>query len=455
MADMYKQRLIKYGNISDAIEYMRKHGLVDDKTLASIVMNYDVTKQDQPAVEKIILQDIPEFNKHFRLEVTNSKTEKRFTKPFNKYDNIKQLLLYTSLTYYQTEKDKTANVGLSVSSARSATTAMRFVEELEKENKKPFWEFDSDEIKQTYVEMAKAGYTPHTIVTKISLLIKMQDNLRLLAAQYPEVSMKIADEGEWRRAAHAPTKKKPKTHVVRKVKRYFYTKDTIYKALESTEPRYSVIALLIYRGVRFPVRDDTSDNEMGSIKVGDFAGNVLTIHGNYPRSIHFTDYEMRFIHDLMRDVDKSEYLLRPDKLANRSRPREPLKRWALSQKRLKRVGDSMGIPMRYYAIRQSGELEFIENYFHENKEKLDAMTAGMPPFTREREQLIAALIKCFEQFGIAKKGELTREDFYRTSKNKERLQAFAVLKKQFDLALAKRAGDKSTEEESVKEDEKK
>ena len=63
MADMYNLRLIKYGNISDAIEYMRENKITDDEVLTRIVMNNDVAEQDQSIVEKIILQDIPEFNK--------------------------------------------------------------------------------------------------------------------------------------------------------------------------------------------------------------------------------------------------------------------------------------------------------------------------------------------------------------------------------------------------------
>ena len=99
MADMYNLRLIKYGNISDAIEYMRENKITDDEVLTRIVMNNDVAEQDQSIVEKIILQDIPEFNKHFELEVDYIESGKKFTKPFDRDNNIKQLLLYTSLTY--------------------------------------------------------------------------------------------------------------------------------------------------------------------------------------------------------------------------------------------------------------------------------------------------------------------------------------------------------------------
>lgn len=439
MADMYNLRLIKYGNISDAIEYMRENKITDDEVLTRIVMNNDVAEQDQSIVEKIILQDIPEFNKHFKLEVDYVESGKKFTKPFDRDNNIKQLLLYTSLTYYQTEKDKLANVGLSLSSSKSASTTMRFVERIENKVKKPFWEFNSDDIKLTYVEMAKEGYTPHTIVSKISLLIKMLNCLELLASLNPKISIEISSESEWHRAVHSPAKKKPAHQVVHRVKRQFYTKDIIYKALNSDEPRNSVIALLIYRGVKFPARDDPSDNEMGSVKIGDFTGNVLTIHGNYPRTISFTDYEMEFIRDLMGEEEKFEYLFRPDRDANKSRPHEPLKRWALSQKRLKHVEEVMGIPMNYYPIRQSGELEFIDSYLRENKDDPDFKAKD------NREQLIAALIKCFEQYGIAKKGELTTKDFGR-GKNQERLHTLALLKKQYDFAVKKREDKKSKEQ---------
>lgn len=423
----YSFYIDKVGSLTKTVDYLRTNAKVGKQFLTRLILDSTVSYKDLPKIEKIVLSNTPGFDDHFILSIINTENNKRLTKEFNNYNNLKQLILLVSL-----------HKGLTVSTIRSTSATFRFMDNLETKFNKPFWEFDRREITKTYVEMATKGYTAHTISSKVSLLIKAEDVLRELAKKDPDAQIHLDEENEWYKAAHAP-RRKDTSEVIRETGRIFYTKDIIYEGLEMDKAGNAVVPLLIFRGVRLPLQDNTQ-NEMGEIKVGDFEGNVLTIRGKYPRQITFTDYEMKFIKKLFVGAKPSDYLLRPRYRTKRDRKPAPLKRWALVERRLRRVGEAINVPMKYYSIRQSGELYFVDNYIKRHAPN-KAQGLRQIEITKyiddeERDMMVEALIKCFEQFGVVRKNEVTKEDFSR-SPNQERLSTFLSLRKHFETAYAK------------------
>ena len=151
---------------------------------------------------------------------------------------------------------------------------------------------------------------------------------------------------------------------------------------------------MVYKGVKI-ARENSS--ELGCIKVSDFSGNVLTIDGQHPRKITFSDEEMEFIRKLTFGQRDDAYLLRP---ANSSRKIKgvPLKRYALVH-RLKRAGKAAGKEIKYLTLRKSGQAAYA-------RECLRQMNAGEDP---SKEQLASAFIACQERMGMANQGEISLE----------------------------------------------
>ena len=417
----------KVGSLTKTVDYLRTNTKIGKQFLTRLILDSTVSYKDLPKIKNIVLTNTPGFNDHFILSIINTENNKRLTKEFNNYNNLKQLILLVSL-----------HKGLTVSSIRSTSATFRFMDNLEAEFNKPFWEFDRREITKTYVEMAKKGYTAHTIVSKVSLLIKAEDTLRELVKSSSTSQINLGEENEWYKAAHAPREKKA-SGVIHKTGRLFYTKDIIYRGLEVDLAENAVVPLLIFRGVKLPLQDG-SQNEIGEIKISDFDGNVLNVRGEYPRRIAFTDYEMKFIKRLFVGAKPSDYLLRPKYRSQHDRKPAPLKRWAIVERRLKRVGEALNIPMNYYPIRQSGELYFVDKYLQRYAPQ---KVRGSRPIkitkyvdNEERDMMIEALTKCFEQFGIVHHNEVTKEDFSR-SPNQERMLTFLSLRKRFEAAHEK------------------
>lgn len=423
----YSLYIDKVGSLTEAVDRLRTDMKMDDRFITNLMLEPTVPHADLPKLKEVVLANISEFNEHFILSIINTENEKRLTKKFDDYNNLKQLILLVSL--YK---------GLAISSIRSTSSTFRSIEELESEFHKPFWSFDKREVKKAYIEMAKKGYSAHTIVSKVSLLIKAEDTLRELVKSSSTSQINLGEENEWYKSAHAPREKKT-SDVIHKTGRFFYTKDIIYRGLEVDLAENAVVPLLIFRGVKLPLPDG-SQNEIGEIKISDFDGNVLNVRGEYPRRITFTDYEMKFIKRLFVGAKPSDYLLRPKYRSRHDRKPVPLKRWAIVERRLKRVGEALNIPMNYYPIRQSGELYFVDKYLQRYAPQ---KVRGSRPIkitkyvdNEERDMMIEALTKCFEQFGIVHHNEVTKEDFSR-SPNQERMLTFLSLRKRFEVAREK------------------
>lgn len=381
----YVPQLHKVGDLTKTIEYLRKHDLIDDHSLMGMMVQSEIPADLKNTIIQLALMNVPGFDDHFPIVLIDKEDGKPFKKkPFSAYNNVKQLILLAAL-----------NSGSSLSTVKSIAATLDYVSGLEEKNGKPFWAFKTKLIQTTYDQMAKE-YSSHTIATKIGLLIKADDMLRKLVDSRPDTTIEIPSTRYWYNSAHPVERTQTQKQKTKAGSGscYLYSTELVARMMKLSEPQDAVTVLLVYKGVKI-ARENSS--ELGCIKVSDFSGNVLTIDGQHPRKITFSDEEMEFIRKLTFGQRDDAYLLRP---ANSSRKIKgvPLKRYALVQ-RLKRAGKAAGKEIKYLTLRKSGQAAYA-------RECLRQMNAGEDP---SKEQLANVFIACQERMGIVNQGQLTLE----------------------------------------------
>lgn len=422
----YQLRLNKIGDITAAVEYLREHQLVDDEALVGMMLKSKVPVGQEGMILRLVLLDPPFFNDQFQLSVIHQRTGNPVVrKPFETYHNIKQLAVLGACL----------DPELSESTVRSIVTTLRHITSLEKELGRPFWQFHPKQIQTVYEQMAKE-YSHRTVITKIGLLIKADDKLRELASLEPDNQLDLPENRYWYESAH--NKDGKSARAVRRIRRDTYSLELINRVLRNSDPTSAVAVLLAFKGVK--TSRNINENEMGLVKVGDFRGNQLSIYGRYPRKIPFSDREMSLIQQLRANREPGAYLFQPE---NR-RPNngsEPLKRWAITERRIKGAGQTIGVRLTYRSLRRSGQIAFAEAYLLQRSE--DALPG--------KKLLWEAFRTCQLRFGDADEADL--QNINSRSRFHERFRVFVDnLKRSIkqDQKAPKQAN--TTDEDRVEED---
>lgn len=394
----YALHLNRVGNITDAVQYIREHNLVDDEVLVGMMLKDEMPADWEGMILRLVLLDVPGFNDHFQLSIVSKRTGKAVVrKPFEHYNNIKQLAILGACL----------DPELAESTIRSMITTLRHMAPLEEELSWPFWRFQAKQVQATYEGMAKV-YSYRTVATKIGLLIKADDKLRKLASLEPENQLKLPKTRFWYESAHSRGQGSTKT--TKRIRRNTYSLSLINQVLENSEPESAVTVLLAFKGVK--ASRNLNENEMGLVKVGDFHDNQLSIYGQYPRKIPFTGREMSLIRQLTTGQQPGAYLFRPiNKRSNGNN--EPLKRWALEEKRIKTAGQKVGVRLTYTPLRRSGQVAFAKAYL---------LRHGERPLTNRKELLQAAFRACQLRFGEA--DEVDLQDISSGTRYYERYRVF-------------------------------
>jgi len=126
------------------------------------------------------------------------------------------------------------------------------------------------------------------------------------------------------------------------------------------------------------------------LKVGDIKGNQITINGDMPRTIYLAEDEARYIGRLCKGASENDYVFRNEspKLTEQEK-KQPLKTWALLNKRMRQVDNILGKKPTYNMIRRSGEVYYIANQL---KRELNA--------NADKIAIIRAIDKCFREYGV-------------------------------------------------------
>lgn len=335
-------------------------------------------EQDEDIVFKNVLNNNETFNEAFSINIFDTERSEILNTEFEYEDNLK-----TALLFYCVKQE------IPFSTVLSFKTTMNIVSKEEKSIDKAFRNFNQDDIISFAKSQIEQGSSVYTANNRIYLLSRLIKELHEFAGEYLPESKKVYDETFinifLKTTKNYATQEYGNTALTNG-EIPFVTIDDVHEVMERKPASIGAIFVLIFRGLR----ENKYNKEISTLKVGDIKGNQITINGDMPRTIYLAEDEARYIGRLCKGASENDYVFRNEspKLTEQEK-KQPLKTWALLNKRMRQVDSILGKKPTYSMIRRSGEVYYIANQL---KRELNA--------NADKIAIIRAIDKCFREYGV-------------------------------------------------------
>lgn len=335
-------------------------------------------EQDENIVFKNVLNNNETFNEAFSINIFDTERSEILNTEFEYEDNLK-----TALLFYCVKQE------IPFSTVLSFKTTMNIVSKEEKSIDKAFRNFNQDDIISFAKNQIEQGSSVYTANNRIYLLSRLVKELHEFAGEYLPESKKVYDETFinifLKTTKNYATQEYGNTALANG-EIPFVTIDDVQEVMERKPASIGAIFVLIFRGLR----ENKYNKEISTLKVGDIKGNQITIDGDMPRTIYLAEDEARYIGRLCKGASENDYVFRNEspRLTEQEK-QQPLKTWALLNKRMRQVDNILGKKPTYNMIRRSGEVYYIANQL---KRELNANV--------DKIAIIRAIDKCFREYGV-------------------------------------------------------
>lgn len=368
------------------LEIEKKVDNISEKTTALIGNDFiDLTSEkiiseedDENIVFKNVLNNNETFNETFSTNIFDTERSEILNTEFEYEDNLK-----TALLFYCVKQE------IPFSTVLSFKTTMNIVSKEEKSIDKAFRNFNQDDIISFAKNQIEQGSSVYTANNRIYLLSRLVKELHEFAGEYLPESKKVYDETFinifLKTTKNYATQEYGNTAMANG-EIPFVTIDDVHEVMERKPASIGAIFVLIFRGLR----ENKYNKEISTLKVGDIKGNQITINGDMPRTIYLAEDEARYVGRLCKGASENDYVFRNEspRLTEQEK-QQPLKTWALLNKRMRQVDSILGKKPTYSMIRRSGEVYYIANQL---KRELNA--------NADKIAIIRAIDKCFREYGV-------------------------------------------------------
>ena len=368
------------------LEIEKRVDNISEKTAALIGNDFiDLTsekiiyeEQDENIVFKNVLNNNETFNEAFSINIFDTERSEILNTEFEYEDNLK-----TALLFYCVKQE------IPFSTVLSFKTTMNIVSKEEKSIDKAFRNFNQDDIISFAKNQIEQGSSVYTANNRIYLLSRLVKELHEFAGEYLPESKKVYDETFinifLKTTKNYATQEYGNTALANG-DIPFVTIDDVQEVMERKPASIGAIFVLIFRGLR----ENKYNKEISTLKVGDIKGNQITINGDMPRTIYLAEDEARYVGRLCKGASENDYVFRNEspRLTEQEK-QQPLKTWALLNKRMRQVDNILGKKPTYSMIRRSGEVYYIANQL---KRELNA--------NADKIAIIRAIDKCFREYGV-------------------------------------------------------
>lgn len=368
------------------LEIEKRVDNISEKTAALIGNDFiDLTsekiiseEQDENIVFKNVLNNNETFNEAFSINIFDTERSEILNTEFEYEDNLK-----TALLFYCVKQE------IPFSTVLSFKTTMNIVSKEEKSIDKAFRNFNQDDIISFAKNQIEQGSSVYTANNRIYLLSRLVKELHEFAGEYLPESKKVYDETFinifLKTTKNYATQEYGNTAMANG-EIPFVTIDDVHEVMERKPASIGAIFVLIFRGLR----ENKYNKEISTLKVGDIKGNQITINGDMPRTIYLAEDEARYVGRLCKGASENDYVFRNEspRLTEQEK-QQPLKTWALLNKRMRQVDNILGKKPTYSMIRRSGEAYYIANQL---KRELNA--------NADKIAIIRAIDKCFREYGV-------------------------------------------------------
>ena len=368
------------------LEIEKRVDNISEKTAALIGNDFiDLTsekiiyeEQDENIVFKNVLNNNETFNEAFSINIFDTERSEILNTEFEYEDNLK-----TALLFYCVKQE------IPFSTVLSFKTTMNIVSKEEKSIDKAFRNFNQDDIICFAKNQIEQGSSVYTANNRIYLLSRLVKELHEFAGEYLPESKKVYDETFinifLKTTKNYATQEYGNTAMANG-EIPFVTIDDVHEVMERKPASIGAIFVLIFRGLR----ENKYNKEISTLKVGDIKGNQITINGDMPRTIYLAEDEARYVGRLCKGASENDYVFRNEspRLTEQEK-QQPLKTWALLNKRMRQVDNILGKKPTYSMIRRSGEVYYIANQL---KRELNA--------NADKIAIIRAIDKCFREYGV-------------------------------------------------------
>lgn len=368
------------------LEIEKRVDNISEKTAALIGNDFiDLTsekiiseEQDENIVFKNVLNNNETFNEAFSINIFDTERSEILNTEFEYEDNLK-----TALLFYCVEQE------IPFSTVLSFKTTMNIVSKEEKSIDKAFRNFNQDDIISFAKNQIEQGSSVYTANNRIYLLSRLVKELHEFAGEYLPESKKVYDETFinifLKTTKNYATQEYGNTAMANG-EIPFVTIDDVHEVMERKPASIGAIFVLIFRGLR----ENKYNKEISTLKVGDIKGNQITINGDMPRTIYLAEDEARYVGRLCKGASENDYVFRNEspRLTEQEK-QQPLKTWALLNKRMRQVDNILGKKPTYSMIRRSGEVYYIANQL---KRELNA--------NADKIAIIRAIDKSFREYGV-------------------------------------------------------
>ncbi|MFR0535580.1 hypothetical protein [Limosilactobacillus reuteri] len=359
---------------------------ISEKTAALIGNDFiDLTsekiiseEQDENIVFKNVLNNNETFNEAFSINIFDTERSEILNTEFEYEDNLK-----TALLFYCVKQE------IPFSTVLSFKTTMNIVSKEEKSIDKAFRNFNQDDIISFAKNQIEQGSSVYTANNRIYLLSRLVKELHEFAGEYLPESKQVYDETFinifLKTTKNYATQEYGNTAMANG-EIPFVTIDDVHEVMERKPASIGAIFVLIFRGLR----ENKYNKEISTLKVGDIKGNQITINGDMPRTIYLAEDEARYVGRLCKGASENDYVFRNEspRLTEQEK-QQPLKTWALLNKRMRQVDNILGKKPTYSMIRRSGEVYYIANQL---KRELNA--------NADKIAIIRAIDKSFREYGV-------------------------------------------------------
>ena len=368
------------------LEIEKRVDNISEKTAALIGNDFiDLTsekiiseEQDENIVFKNVLNNNETFNEAFSINIFDTERSEILNTEFEYEDNLK-----TALLFYCVKQE------IPFSTVLSFKTTMNIVSKEEKSIDKAFRNFNQDDIISFAKNQIEQGSSVYTANNRIYLLSRLVKELHEFAGECLPESKKVYDETFinifLKTTKNYATQEYGNTAMANG-EIPFVTIDDVHEVMERKPASIGAIFVLIFRGLR----ENKYNKEISTLKVGDIKGNQITINGDMPRTIYLAEDEARYVGRLCKGASENDYVFRNEspRLTEQEK-QQPLKTWALLNKRMRQVDNILGKKPTYSMIRRSGEVYYIANQL---KRELNA--------NADKIAIIRAIDKSFREYGV-------------------------------------------------------
>ena len=368
------------------LEIEKRVDNISEKTAALIGNDFiDLTsekiiseEQDENIVFKNVLNNNETFNEAFSINIFDTERSEILNTEFEYEDNLK-----TALLFYCVKQE------IPFSTVLSFKTTMNIVSKEEKSIDKAFRNFNQDDIISFAKRQIEQGSSVYTANNRIYLLARLTKGLHEFAGEYLPESKQVYDEtfiNIFLNATKNYATQEYGNTALTNGEVPFVTIDDIHEIMNRMSASIGAIVILIFRGLR----ENKYHKEISTLKVGDIKGNTIQTNDDMPRTITLAEDEAKYISRLCKGASENDYVFRNEspRLTEQEK-QQPLKTWALLNKRMRQVDNILGKKPTYSMIRRSGEVYYIANQL---KRELNA--------NADKIAIIRAIDKSFREYGV-------------------------------------------------------